>query len=87
MRILQQERGYFRGTHKGCEIEIERDRESGRTSDRHFYITVRTDKGGGGYLYDGWSPVGITTMREAKREALYGACLEPRPDSSRGERG
>lgn len=70
MRILEQRRGYFRGTHKTCTIEIERDREY---LDRHFYIRVQTVEGG--HLYDGWSPEGITTIKAAKREALRGAML------------
>jgi hypothetical protein len=52
MRIIKQERGYFRGTHKGYEIEIQRDH------------------------YDGYCPAGITTLAGAKREAIYGACLD-----------
>lgn len=73
MRILEQRRGYFRGTHKGCSIEIERDRD---VSDRHFYI--RVEAADGGYLYDGWSPEGVTTIAQAKREALVGAGLKER---------
>lgn len=73
MRIIEKRRGYFRGTHKGCEIEIERNRE---IPDRKFYIIVRAADGG--HLYDGWSPVGVDTMAEAKREALQGAGLESR---------
>lgn len=71
MRIVDQKRGYFRGTHKGHEIEIERDHDF---EDRHFYIRVRSLKNGL-HAYDGYSPVGITTIREAKREAIRGACL------------
>lgn len=70
MRILEQRRGYFRGTHKGCSIEIERDRQC---PDRRFYITVTAADGG--HLYDGWAPAEITTVADAKREALRGACL------------
>lgn len=73
MRIIEQRRGYFRGTHKGAEIEIERDRVAGLNDYRHFYIRVRWKDGG--MLYDGWSPEGITTMAQAKREAVKGACL------------
>ncbi len=76
MRIIESRRGYFRGTHKGCEIEIEADKHFAKSS---FYIRVRADKGGGGYLYDGYAPEGVTTMPQAKREALYGSCLEVRP--------
>jgi uncharacterized protein (DUF2461 family) len=71
MRIQEKRRGYFRGTHKGAEIEITRDREM---PDRTFYIQVRAADGG--YLYDGWAPEGVTTMPEAKREAIRGACLD-----------
>lgn len=70
MRILKQTRDYFWGTHKGREIEIVRDHDF---PDRHFYIRV-WDKTG---LkdYDGYSPAGITTISQAKREAIKGACL------------
>ena len=71
MRVLEKRRGYFRGTHKGGEIEITRDHD---VPDRHFYIIVRWKDGG--YLYQGYSPVGITTMTQAKREAIRGACLD-----------
>jgi hypothetical protein len=70
MRVLEKKRGYFRGTHKGATIEIERDHDM----DRRFYIMVTWKDGG--YLYDGWAPENITTMAEAKREARRGACLD-----------
>lgn len=70
MRILETRRGYFRGTHKGCTVEIERDHDR---PGRPFYITVTAADGG--RLYDGWAPAEIQTMPEAKREALRGACL------------
>ncbi len=72
MRILEKSRGYFHGTHKGADIEIERDPCPG-DPDRKFYIRVRWKDGG--YLYDGWSPAGVNTMAEAKRDAIRGACL------------
>lgn len=72
MRIIEKKRGYFRGTHKGATIEIERDPCPG-DADRKFYIRVRWKDGG--LLYDGYSPEGVTTMAEAKREAIRGACL------------
>lgn len=75
MRIQKRERGYFRGTHKGHEIEIQADRD---LDDRHFYIWVRCLESGL-HAYDGYSPKGITTMAEAKREALYGSGLKIRP--------
>jgi len=70
MRILVQERGYFRGTHNGATIEIERDHDYPQ---HKFYIRVRWKDGG--HLYDGYSPEGVSTMSEAKREAIKGACL------------
>lgn len=74
MRIEESRRGYFRGTHKGAQIEIERDPCPG-APDRKFYIRVRAQNGSGGHLYDGWSPEGVNTMAEAKRDAIKGACL------------
>lgn len=73
MRVLEKRRGYFLGTHKGAEIEIERDRDF---EDNWFYIRVRASMGEGGYLYDGYSPEGVRTMAQAKREAIRGACLD-----------
>lgn len=73
MRIIESKRGYFKGTHKGALVEIEADKD---LPDHKFYIRVRADNGDGGHLYDGYSPVGITTMAEAKREAIRGACLD-----------
>ena len=72
MRVLEKRRGYFRGTHKGGEIEIERD-PAPFDEDRKFYIRVTWKDGG--MLYDGWSPAGINSMSEAKREAIRGAHL------------
>lgn len=72
MRILEKSRGYFRGTHKGADIEIERKPCPG-APERKFYIIVRWKDGG--HLYNGWSPEGINTMAEAKRDAIRGACL------------
>lgn len=72
MRIIEKKRGYFRGTHKGAEIEIERD-PAPHDPDRKFYIRVTWKDGG--KLYDGWSPAGVDTMAEAKRDAIRGACL------------
>lgn len=73
MRIQEKSRGYFRGTHKGAQIEIERDHDF---PDHKFYIRVRDLNGEGSYLYDGYSPEGVNTMAEAKREAIRGACLD-----------
>lgn len=74
MRIVDRGRKHFRGTHKGCEIEIEREPADAPGA---FYIIVRGSSGN--YLYDGWSPAGVLTMAEAKREALYGSTLKARP--------
>lgn len=71
MRIIEKTRGYFRGTHKGAAIE----REPG-ASHRKFYI--RVTHADGTMMYDGYSPEGIETMAEAKREAIRGACLDQR---------
>ena len=73
MRILEKSRGYFRGTHKGATIEIERDHDY---PEHKFYIRVRWKDGG--YLYDGYSPEAVVTMAQAKREAIRGACLDER---------
>jgi len=70
MRIISKDRRHFRATHKGAEILIERDKQ---IEGRHFYITVTWKDGG--KLYDGFAPEGMTTMKEAKREAIRGACL------------
>lgn len=70
MRIIEKGRGYFRGTHKGATIEIERDHD---IPDRKFYIRVA--HADGGMMYDGYSPEGIETMAQAKAEAIRGACL------------
>lgn len=74
MRIIKEERGYFRGTHKGATIEIERDHDY---PDHKFYIRVKWKDGG--YLYNGYSPESVLTMAQAKREACWGAGLDGRP--------
>lgn len=77
MRTVKKGRDFFVGTHKGYHIEIERERPPVESfGERHFYIRVFSDYG---HAYDGYSPAGVTTMAEAKREALYGACLKQRP--------
>jgi hypothetical protein len=68
VRILSQSRGHFSGTHKGAWIEIDRE-ANGR-----FYIVVTWKDGG--RLYDGWAPQSVRTIREAKAEAIRGACLD-----------
>ena len=72
MRIKSRDRRHFQGSHKGCDIEIERE------LDGRFYIIVTHSDGG--HLYNGWAPEGVRTMAAAKREALYGSCLAPRPE-------
>jgi hypothetical protein len=72
MRIVKQDREHFRGTHKGYEIEIQREHDAG---DHHFYIWVRSLESGM-YAYDGYCPEGITTFAAAKKEAIRGACLD-----------
>lgn len=74
MRIKQQDRTGLLATHKGCEIQI--DKEHGQAPGR-FYIIVKAPDGG--CLYDGWSPPQVTTMAQAKREALYGSGLKAPP--------
>ncbi len=67
MRIISKSRKHFHGTHKGHEINIDRE------SDGRFYIIVKDFDGG--YAYDGWTPGDVHTMPEAKREAIKGAML------------
>lgn len=75
MRIVSKDRKHFHGTHKGCEIIVEREKPAGDPDvwGGNFYIQVRGKDGC--YLYDGYSPAGVNTMAEAKREAVRGACL------------
>jgi len=68
MRIKSKSRNHFWGHHKGAEINIERERQADP-----FYIIVTAKDGG--YLYDGWAPREITSIKEAKKEALRGAML------------
>lgn len=72
MRTIEARRGYFRGTHKGYEIEIERDHEH---HNKNFYIRVTSNLGEGMADYDGWAPDDVRTMPQAKREAILGAQL------------
>lgn len=67
MRIVSKSRNHFHGWLKGGEIDIQREPDGG------FYIIVKWKDGG--YLYDGWAPETVRTMREAKREAIRGAQL------------
>lgn len=71
MRIKESRRNFFLGTHKGATIQIDRE------GDGRFYILVWMEDGCLGY--DGWAPDDIRTMRDAKREAIRGACLDARP--------
>jgi ferredoxin-NADP reductase len=71
MRVISKSRKHFHGTHKGGEINIERE------PDGRFYIQVRWPDGG--YIYDGWAPDSVRTMTAAKREAKRGACLDEEP--------
>ncbi|ODU81653.1 hypothetical protein [Novosphingobium sp. SCN 63-17] len=66
MRTISKFRRHFHGTHKGNTVEIEKE------PDGRFYIRVFNDYG---YAYDGWAPVEVRTMPQAKREAIRGACL------------
>jgi hypothetical protein len=67
VRIISKSRKHFYGTHKGGSINIDRE------PDGRFYIIVTwTD---GGTLYDGWAPESVTTMKQAKAEAIRGAML------------
>lgn len=70
MRIIEKRRGFFHATHKGAEIVIEREKDFALIG-RPFYITVTARDGG--RLYDGYAPTTVTTMKDAKREALKGA--------------
>lgn len=78
MRIISKSRTHFHGTHRGCEIVVEREPVSLIYPGlRHrFYITVT--HADGGHLYDGWAPEDITTMKQARQEALRGAGLDAR---------
>lgn len=77
MRTTSKGRDHFYGTHKGYEIEIDRERPPVESfGARHFYIRVFNEYG---HAYDGYSPADVTSLSEAKREALYGACLKKRP--------
>ncbi len=76
MRIIEKSRGVFRGTHKGATIEIERVYDHPR---HKFYIIVTWEDGT--YMYQGYSPEGIETMAQAKKEAIRGACLDEKESS------
>jgi len=57
----------YYGIHKGHTIEIERQ------GDEPYYITVIAADGS--YAYDGYAPDTISTIRDAKAEALRGAMI------------
>lgn len=63
----------FLGTHKGHFIQIDREPE-GDVLEGRYYIIVTSPSGM--LAYDGWAPDGITTMDQAKHEALRGACIQ-----------
>lgn len=67
MRVQHQSTKSFLGTHKGSTIEIDSE------PDGRFYIRVYSSAGHG---YDGWAPDHVTNMKQAKVEALRGACIE-----------
>ena len=67
MRIISKSAKHFHGTHKGATLDIERE------PDGRWYIIV-TDRSGA-HRYDGWAPETVRTLKEAKAEALRGACL------------
>ena len=69
MRIITKDRYHFHGTHKGYNVEIDKE------PDGRFYIRVYNPEISFGTAYDGWAPDHIRTMKEAKREALRGAGL------------
>lgn len=73
MRIMKQSASTFWGTHKGHDIQIDRE-PKGDPFEGRFYIIVTAESGM--CAYDGWAPETVTTMAEAKREALRGACIQ-----------
>ncbi len=76
MRIKEQTSKRFRGTHKGYEISIELDEEDEEEYGYgRFYIRVQSIENGG-HLYDGWAPESVTTIAEAKKEAIRGSGLD-----------
>lgn len=77
MRIISKSRNHFYGTHKGASIEIDRDQSAGSLFTFYIMVTAKD----GGHLYDGYAPEGVTTMRQAKREAIKGACLDAARES------
>ena len=78
MRIIEQTATRFRGTHKGYGISIwldDDDVEDEEWGFGRFYIRVENLEGGG-HLYDGWAPESVTTIAQAKKEAIRGSCLD-----------
>jgi hypothetical protein len=67
MRIKENSRKHFWGTHKGHDIQIDKE------PDGRFYIIVTAPCGM--HAYDGWAPDSIRTIKDAKHEALRGSCL------------
>lgn len=66
MRTISESHRHFYGTHKGSTIDIQLD------ADGRWYIIVQNENG---YGYDGWAPESVTTLKEAKAEAVRGARL------------
>ncbi|CAM5762034.1 hypothetical protein [Bosea minatitlanensis] len=76
MRIISQTSKRFHGTHKGYEISIWLDEDDLEEDEvPRFYIQVWSLKTGG-HNYDGWAPESVTTIAEAKKEAIRGSCID-----------
>lgn len=78
MRITEQTDKRFRGTHKGYAISIDLDEDDVEDEEwgfGRFYIRVQSIEGGG-HLYDGWAPESVTTIDDAKKEAIRGSGLD-----------
>lgn len=67
MRTINESAEHFYGTHKGATLDIQLD------DDDRWYIIVKWKDGS--YMYDGWAPENVRTLKEAKAEAVRGACL------------
>jgi hypothetical protein len=70
MRSIERRKGYFVGMHNRAKVEIERIFS---VPGRNFLISVRFENGA--KLFEGYSSPGVTTMEDAKREAIREACL------------
>lgn len=67
MRVISKSRDHFYGTHKGAVLDLQRE------PDGRWYIIVTGRDGH--YRYDGWAPIAIRSAKDAKAEAVRGACL------------